>query len=324
MIVHRRLFLQAIIINLVLAMTACRPNADDISKEKIMQKYPMKTFAIGRFMIDLPVVDKDISISQRILGVEIYWIPATEEQYQKILADRVKVLKGSNAATQRLVSDEFGSIPKSRIIMFEEDREKDGYIGYEAYHYSEEIEGYFLLKELAAREKIEIVKLWVNKILKIIQPCFIHPGMKNKATFFDHGFISGIDPLLHDNISISAIYENITIRFSTQVIQRINDGPSLLQRAEALNGFPEVKVLRKLKREVAGLNGAELSFMDAPHDEYIPYSLQWEYQGQANSIAAPRMAASIDSKGPISIPEEELLGLWDVILESIRLRPGAV
>jgi hypothetical protein len=128
---------------------------------------------------------------------------------------------------------------------------------------------------------------------------------------------------MHDGVAIIANLDNIRIGFSARVVERVDDGPSLLERAEQISGFPGAKSLRKSRRELAGLNGSEFAFIDTPQAS-AAYSLQWEYPGQASSIGAPRIEASIETTGPISITGQELLGLWDAILSSIRLRQGAV
>jgi hypothetical protein len=115
--------------------------------------------------------------------------------------------------------------------------------------------------------------------------------------------------------------------FSTQVIDKIDDAPSLLKRAERLKGYPDIKILRKTTREIAGLDGEEVAFKTPTDSETTSHSFQWEYQGKPNSIAAPQISASLNipsGTDAVSISNEELLGLWDAVLGSIRLRPGAV
>jgi hypothetical protein len=288
-----------------------------------MQKYPMKAYAVGRFLIDLPKAATDLQISQRIYGTDIEWKPSTEAQYRTTLSTRLNGLIGINPESKLLVSDESGPVANSRIILFEQNSDRSGFIGYEAYRYSEEIGGYFQIKGSAERARVGIVGPWVNRILALIQPRIIDPNMIERGTCFDHAFIPGKDPLMRDNVAIIANLDAIRVRFSAQVVERIDEGPSLLERAEQINRFPGARLLRKSRREIAGLGGSEFSFVDTPQASSA-YSFQWEYPGQPSSIVAPRVEVSIDTTGLVSIAEGELLGLWDAILNSIRLRPGAV
>jgi hypothetical protein len=320
---QRRFLLQAFVVCAALPLVACQRNVNGRLKDKIMEKFQMNTYAVGRFLIDLPDVVKDIAMSQKIFGTKIEWKPATEAQYLTLLSMRVNELTGTNPESQLLIGYESGEVLKSHIISFEKEDTRDGFVGYEGYRYADEVHGYFLLTGSAARKKIANITPSVNEVLKLFQPRLIDPGIRDRGICIDHAFVSGADSEWGERTGIMASLDNIRIGFSTQVIERIDEGPSLLQRAEVAKAFPEAKILRKTKRDIAGLKGAELSFMDTPQASSA-YSLQWEYQGQPNSIAAPRIEASIDTTGPMSISEEQLLGLWDTILGSIRMRPGAV
>jgi hypothetical protein len=319
----RRQLLQAFAACATLPLLACQRSIAGFSKDKIMQKYPMRTHAVGRFLIDLPEAAKDVSMSLKIFGEDIVWKASAEAQFQALVAARISGLKGPDPATQMFVREGVGDTPKTRIILFEEDSSRDGFIGYEGYRYEDAAGGYFILKGVAERKKVENVVPTVKDVLKLVHPRIGDEKVTDKGICTDHAFVGGVDPAMYEKIGLMASIGGIAIGFSTQVVDKVDDGPSLLQRAEGLIGFPDAKLLRKSKREVAGLNGAELAFIDTP-DAGSRYSLEWEYDGKARSISAPVFSASMNSNGPISIPLEELLGLWDVILGSVRLRPGAV
>ncbi len=288
-----------------------------------MQKYAMKTHAVGRFLIDLPETAKDLVMSLRIFGTEIEWKRSTAAQYQTVVTARINRLKGANPATQLFVRDDAGEVPESRIIQFEEDETRDGFIGYEAYHYAEEVGGYFLLTGAASRRKVANVIPSVNEVLKLVHPRLTDHTMTARGIYLDKAFVNGVDPGWGEQVAIMASIGPIRTRFSTHVVESVDKGPLLLRRAESINGFPEAKVLRKSKREIAGLIGAEFAFIDIPQAS-TAFSLEWRYEGQPNSVVAPQMSASMSSDVEMSIPQDELLGLWDTILDSIRLRPGAI
>ncbi len=319
----RRQLLQAVTVCIVLPSSACRGNTAGLLKDKIMQKYPMNTYAVGRFLIDCPEAAKNASMSMRIFGKEIEWKPATAAEYLTLLSMRVNILKGTNSATNFLISDEAGAVSQSRIILFEEDSTRDGFVGYEAYLYAEKVNGYFILTGSADRKKVENIIPHVNEVLNLIQPRLIDRNFTSRGACLDHAFIAGADLEWGETASIMASFNKIALGFSTQVIDKIDEGPTLLQRAETINGFPDAKLLRKKRRTIAGLHGAEFCFIDTPQGGG-GYSFQWEYIGQPNSFGAPKIRVGIDTTTPISISSEELLGLWDAILESIHLRPGAV
>lgn len=323
----RRRLLQAAVAWSLLPLAACEQKVAGLSKDKIMQKYPMKTYAVGRFLIDFPEIAKDVSMSQRFSGMDMEWKPATADQYRTLLSLRVNTLKGSDPSTQLLVKDEAGEIPQSRVLLFEENTNRDGLIQFEAYRYAEEVNGYFFLTGSAARKKVSLVMPSVNEVLGLIQPHIIDPKMTERGACFDHAFVTGTHPSVGEEVVIMAVFNDIRMSFVTQVIDSVDDGPSLLQRAAKADEYPDVKILRKSKREVAGQSGAEFAFKAPPGSEMNTHEFQWEYQGTPNSVAAPRMKVGLNiSNGTdaAKLSDEELLGLWDTVLGSIRLRPGAV
>jgi hypothetical protein len=69
----RRQLLQAVSAWSLLPLAACKPDVAGLPKDKIIQKYPLKTYAVGRFLIDLPEVAKEISLSQKCAGMRVVW-----------------------------------------------------------------------------------------------------------------------------------------------------------------------------------------------------------------------------------------------------------
>jgi Tle cognate immunity protein 4 C-terminal domain/Tle cognate immunity protein 4 N-terminal domain len=323
----RRQLLRAVAAWSLLPLAACKPSIVGLPKDKIMQKYPLKTYAVGRYLIDFPEVAKDVSMSQRFSGMDMEWKSATADQYRALLSLRVNTLKGLDPSTQLLIKDEAGTIPQSRILLFEENTNRDGLIQFEAYRYSEEVHGYFFLSGSAARKKVALVEPSVNEVLGIIQPRIIDPKMTENGACFDRAFVSGTHPSVGEEVAIMAKFHDITISFSTQVIDSVDSGPSLLQRATKADEYSGIKILRKSKREVAGLSGAEFAFKAPPGSEVNSHTFQWEYQGTPNSVAAPEMRVGLNipnGTDAAKLSDEELLGLWDAVLGSVRLRPGAV
>ena len=323
----RRKLLQAFAASSLLPLVACQPNVAGLPKDKILQKYPLKTYAVGRFLIDLPEIAENVSMSQRIDGTDFEWKSASEDQFATLLSSRVRTLKGVDPKTQFLISDEPGAVPQSRIILFENEIDRDGLLQFEAYRYAAETKGYFLLSGPVARSNVAVVSPSLNEVFKLIQPGIIDPKMTKRGACFDHAFVGGADPKLGEKAVIMARFNDIAMNFVTQVIDTVDSGSSLLQRATKADEYPEVKILRKSKRKVAGLDGAEFAYKTPPGSEITSHAFQWEYRGTLNSIVAPEMSIGLkipDGTDAAKLSDEELLGLWDTVLGSIRLRPGAV
>ncbi|MDY7576819.1 T6SS immunity protein Tli4 family protein [Herbaspirillum sp. RTI4] len=324
---RRRQLLAAIAIGALWPLAACHPHVKGLTKEKTMQKYPLKPYAVGRYLVDLPEAATEVSWGQRIKGTDFTWRPATKEQYLGLLSAREQELEGSDAATRLLLNAEEGTVPQSRILLFEEDTNRDGFLQFEAYRYSEEFNGYLFMTSAVDRARVGGVRASVNKILNLIQPRSFDPYITDRGACFDHAFVSGVDPANFENAAVMVSFNDINLSFSTQVIDAVDTGPTLLERSTIVDRFPEVTLLRQSAREVARLNGEELAFKNEPGSGLISHAFKWDFRGKPNSIMAPRMYARLNIGHEVAaalLPDEELLGLWDAVLGSIRLRTGAV
>jgi hypothetical protein len=327
MIYTRRQLLRASLACSLWPLTACNRNVAGLPKEKITQTYPMKTYAVGRFLIDLPEVAKDVSLSQRCTGMNVIWEEKSEAQFKFIVNQKRLSLSGMDGKEPILIKDEPGSDPNTHIFLFKQVSPETGLLEVNVYRYSSELKGYHLFTSPIDPERAGEALPYANKVVRAVQPRLITTAMSDRGACFDHAFVSGADPAMGEEASIMAQFNDIRISFSTQVTDKVDDGPSLLKRAERLKGYPDIKILRKTTREVAGLNGEEVAFKTPTDSEATSHSFQWECQGKPNSIAEPRISAALNipsGTDAASINNEELLGLWDAVLGSIRLRPGAV
>ncbi|PPA72935.1 hypothetical protein C4E15_27455 [Achromobacter spanius] len=91
--------------------------------------------------------------------------------------------------------------------------------------------------------------------------------------------------------------------------------------------------LRKGERNVGPIQAEEYATAGSQEGQRL-YSFTWESQGKDDSITEPNLAAQLgvlernrDNQGnpppPAFASDAEAVALWDAIVESIRLRPGA-
>lgn len=327
MSLSRRQLLQAAAAWSLLPLAACKPNIAGLPKDKIMQKYPLKTYAVGRFLIDLPEVAKSVSLSQRYIGMDVAWEEKSEAQFKFIVDQKRLSLAGIDGGEPILIKDEPSSDPNTHTFLFKQVSPETGLLEVNVYRYSSELKGYHLFTSPIDPERAVEALPYASKVVRAVQPRLITAVMSDRGACFDHAFVSGADPAAVEEASIMAQFNDIRISFSTQVINKVDDGPSLLKRAERLKGYPAIKILRQTTREIAGLHGEEVAFKTPTDSEATSHSFQWEYEGKPSSLAAPRISAGLNipsGTAAVSISNEELLGLWDAVLGSIRLRPGAV
>lgn len=125
---------------------------------------------------------------------------------------------------------------------------------------------------------------------------------------------------------------------SSTLLQRANDPKNLLNLFDV-----SYSTLRKGRREVAGMQGQELAVRfsgNNPDDDstMIEHKLMLEVDRKTPSESQPFMDFGITTGGQdpssmttgrgkyrtSSLSDAELMALWDAIVNSIRLRPGAV
>ncbi|HEX6735427.1 MAG TPA: T6SS immunity protein Tli4 family protein [Azonexus sp.] len=111
--------------------------------------------------------------------------------------------------------------------------------------------------------------------------------------------------------------------------------PGLRERAGGATGFLATvlagkSTLRNRARPVGPITGDEI-LLAATQNGRRSYGFKWEAQGKTNALAEPNLIVELtdgihdpDAAGPTSFKDDdEALALWDEIIDSIRLRPGA-
>ena len=131
-------------------------------------------------------------------------------------------------------------------------------------------------------------------------------------------------------------YPSVTLTFMSYVTG--NPDRELLRRASTIPpGYEEVaaqmQTLRRGNRNLGQVKGQEL-LVRGDGDGKKAYEFLWESQGQADSLEYPFLSLQLSTTGEsdaegevIDAPfdsNEEAMALWDEILGSLRLRPGAV
>jgi hypothetical protein len=125
------------------------------------------------------------------------------------------------------------------------------------------------------------------------------------------------------------------VNFIMYGIARRNVKPGLRQRAGGATGFLAAvlagrSTLRSRARPVGPIEADEI-LMAATQNGRRSYGFKWEAPGKASSLAEPYLIADLtdgiqdpEAAGPTSFKDDdEALALWDEIIDSIRLRPGA-
>lgn len=292
-----------------------------------MSRFQFVPWPVGRHLIDLPAPIEGIERTQRILNVDVTWISANEEQFELALKTRLQEMREAAAQSNLFYQEESGASEKSCIVLYEE-LGRGGAITYEAFRYAKDFGGYFLLTEDVTRSKMARVKPWVDRILKILLPRDNESIPKGIGACIDHGLVLNTETEFSEVIGLSANLGALVVGFSTQVYDRPSDEATLLDRSHVLTKFPNTSVKRSTKRTVNGQDGHELVFASVAGNSFEPsFSARWECPGKLKSRIAPRISVTFTVHGNPALgglTSDELMGLWDVVVASIRLRPGSV
>lgn len=105
-------------------------------------------------------------------------------------------------------------------------------------------------------------------------------------------------------------------------------------RTEVIGTAAGLKTLRKRVRDVGPIDAEEYLVAASDKGQRV-YSFTWESQGKDRSLSEPNIGVNLgvleqsvvsekEPYRPAFKSDEEALELWDAIIASIRLRPGAV
>lgn len=114
-----------------------------------------------------------------------------------------------------------------------------------------------------------------------------------------------------------------------RLLERMNN----FFQTEVAGPVTGIKTLRKGQRNVGPIQAEEYLIAASDQGQRV-YSFAWESQGKDESLAEPSFSVGLgvlerdtDDAGnpppPAFKSDEQALELWDAIIESIRLRPGA-
>ncbi|OHV02014.1 hypothetical protein BLA34_06495 [Ralstonia solanacearum] len=326
----------------VLAMVLpCRlGHAQAMAPKVQVERMGWKTFCFGRYLVDLPAEAK-VSSSSRIVGIEIEPVPV---ERPALLKERVEARERELMASRhtsgesmlvRRVDQGNGSVsllswnsPRRKILMSQE-----SYLvannAWRAFKYSGEIS--------ASRQDraISLFSLLATNIRSRsdseipIGPGFcIDQGFIAGSDYRSEGFQVGITLPQHPNALITI--DASTGAEQDRLLERVDKFFATAVAAQ-LSGL---KILRKRQRDVGPIEAEEYATAASGNGQRV-YAFAWESQGKDKSLSEQNIVAALKVLEQSVITEhtpyrpafksdEEALQLWDTIIDSIRLRPGAV
>jgi Tle cognate immunity protein 4 C-terminal domain/Tle cognate immunity protein 4 N-terminal domain len=317
----------------------------------------MQTHCIGRYLIDLPKSFEPMKIS----GVNTLFSPAgvdfqeapkmtlevfkkdvSPEQFKVGVDQRITKLKMERHAYKKeeplFAFAQKNSDYETLIRRQEADAPDGGYYFSEIHLQLAQI--YAVTQAKSYENKFAVAEKWLTEFAHSISPL-------TSATSTQKGFCVG--PLVvngnygrevvdfafrskkYPDIFITIAMDTFGNNAETTLLQRANDPKNLLKKFDV-----SYSTLRKGELKVGTMKAQEVlvSFKDTDEDgkPTKEHKLMLETSREKPSAAEPKISLRIstgqqDPQGErhtSSLSDQEAMGIWDAIIKSIRLRPGAV
>lgn len=312
----------------------------------------MKTACVGRFQLDIPE-EAQVDIARASIGgFDISAFDESPDEFQARLAQREAEIKGKpdrlggnkNLELVKEVKTENGLVGKifvhSRTVNEGTTGNglENGRFRYEGIAVEALVNGEGVSIDLGSDfyfpDRVEDISRLVGQLVP-------NPGDQVPAESgfcLKHAYMR--DPLKADEGEQITMFANLPshpdIEFVLILAAGISsDGDGLLKRGTAsedrLSMMEKMRVtrLRAEPREIRGLAGEELVRRVVEKNDAQVYTFRWEVNGTRNDVFTPHLVFSMttgqSNSGPVptSLSENAVIGLWDKITSSIRLRAGA-
>ena len=315
-------------------------HAQTISRQPIMNKTGWRTHCFGRYLVDLPP-QAVIRTSYKVWGDPItYSIGKTPESLKSEIRKREAQLKAiphkklEGSLYVRRVSHQNGSVsliswkaPFSKELMWMEsflvatDPSR-------VFHYEGDI----------SPDKQETAVALADSLAKNIRSRADNEIPTGPGFCIDQGFIAGND-YRSESVQVGITLPQHPNAFISFDASTGAEEDRLLERvdnflAKAVSGpLAGLKVLRKRERNVGAIPAEEYATAATGNGQRV-YVFAWESQGKNKSLSEQNVSAGLRVlEQPLDSPQtpyqpafqsdDEALQLWDAIIDSIRLRPGA-
>lgn len=295
------------------------------------------THCFGRFLIDLPP-GTQVRAGYRVWGDPIERLSWQASQAHERIGAREHELKNSPHESHGalLVRREEHGGGSASLVFWAAPFSTSAMLG-ETYLLAED--KVYVYSGTIAPEKVESALGFSGELSRRLrtravpqlpsEPGFcIEGGYISGNEFMGESFRAGITVPGHPGLQLT--FRSATGAAENGLLERVGG----FFRTEVLGAAVGMNTLRKGQRSVGRLAGEEYLVAGGEQQQRV-YAFRWEFQGRDGSLAEPNLALEMgvmerdpDAEGnppaPAFSTDAEALQLWDAMLESIRLRPGAV
>jgi hypothetical protein len=310
----------------------------------------MQPVCVGRFVVEIPSVARIKGWTQKVDATKIEAItpPSINKMaFEAKIDQRVTLLKTSPSQTEGyLFKDKINLTPDSKLISSNINVSKyksDGFLyKLDAFFWRPALEMSFHAS--TTDDYLETGIERISKIVKSFSPIpasdmtRLPPGL-----CIEQGIITG-STFRAEEVAVSGRideYPGLSFSFYTQTAFKSYEDPTMLERnSHSFNlgdwigktASASTKFLRKGKRELNGQKGEEMVAVITYNGE-TSMKANAEFYPSPNTLDKPMIEVSLSDKThdmnthqPFNknLTQEEFLALWDALLNSIKLRPGAI
>lgn len=308
-------------------------------KSRQMNTIGWRTHCFGRFLVDLPPQTK-ITQTYKIWGDKIERLPDTPRTVARkvsLLEDKLKNERNKNKDSMLVRRIEHANGSTSLLSWYSPNSMRGMLLN--SYLIAKPADTVFQNQGEVSPSKEQSAISEADKLASNIRSRVNTEIPKASGFCIDGGVIEGSE-YRSESFSVDASFPGhpnaqLEIFASTGAEEnRLLERVGGFLRTEVLGTAAGLKTLRKRKRDVGPIDAEEYLVAATGNGQRV-YSFAWESQGKDDSLSEPNIGVNLgvleqsvvsdrEPYRPAFKSDEEALELWDAIIASIRLRPGAV
>ena len=308
------------------------------------QMSDIKTYCIGRYLVDLPADAQINGQDYRYMFGRIESEPTQldTKSFDNMVDQRAEQLRATNEDKGRTLKGAVSATPTAKALITSENVFGSKNYGFEAYWLAQHT--LFTLKAMDMDESVfqtRVLPKLQNQLLPHLQgrardDIPTHPGFCLKDGFIAN---DGAQPH-YESAGMSfkfAQWPGVLVTFQTMTVTKLGE-PKLLQRMES-GGIPDVfknvaagiRMLRKGERVINGRAGEEMLSTVPSGNGYQLHEFRWEAQGSSiDDPLKPTLIVELESgmmSGDDGAParprltDAQAVAIFDAVANSVRLRP---
>jgi hypothetical protein len=309
-----------------------------------------QTLCLGRFVVQMPADLEPLSKKYKYNGSEIETTPGvSRRKFDYLIQTREQELTDQKRDDSTLgkftpttipwLEKAVSPQPDSRLLVYQDFENRKRNTGYDTEGYVWRDKTMFFLKSSATADKVPLAMAYISDVMGRIKARDNATVPTEAGYCFDGGLMTGGTKFFE---FAKAYFKRPDtpgdLVFGIEMRPNLESDDKLLDRVPRLmqmmgNLVNHTRTLRRGDRSLAGLDGQEmLTKINA--DGVTAYYFIWEFMGKEGSVIHPnthielriggQRVNGLGDRQSAVLSEEDALVLWDELLNSLRLRPGAV